>query len=227
MTTSTTRNTHIYFVLDRSGSMQTIVSDVIGGFNSYIAQQALEGSDALITFIQFDSQDSHHVVFSALPVTEVRELTSSSFVPRGATPLYDAMGHAIASATIRAEQVKNQTTGEDIVFVTFTDGEENDSIEYDRKKIFTLIKKREKLGWTFVYLGANQDAYGEADLAGFDKANVSNFVADAAGTQTAFDSLSKATSMRRARQRSGQKFSSMDFFEGDKAADLDAEQRAK
>ena len=148
-------------------------------------------------------------------------------MPRGATPLYDAMGHAIASATIRAEQVKNQTTGEDIVFVTFTDGEENDSIEYDRKKIFTLIKKREKLGWTFVYLGANQDAYGEADLAGFDKANVSNFVADAAGTQTAFDSLSKATSMRRARQTSGQKFSSMDFFEGDKAADLDAEQRAK
>jgi hypothetical protein len=33
--------------------------------------------------------------------------------------------------------------------------------------------------------------------------------------------------MRRARQTSGQKFSSMDFFEGDKAADLDAEQRAK
>jgi len=48
---------HIYFVLDRSGSMQSIAPDVIGGFNAFLAAQQADGSDALLTLVQFDSQN--------------------------------------------------------------------------------------------------------------------------------------------------------------------------
>jgi len=48
---------------------------------------------------------------------------------------------------------------EEILFFTFTDGEENQSREYSRAKTFDLIKKREVQGRSFAYLGANQDAY--------------------------------------------------------------------
>jgi hypothetical protein len=40
-----TANLHIYFVLDRSGSMESIASDVVGGFNALLAdQQAISPS---------------------------------------------------------------------------------------------------------------------------------------------------------------------------------------
>ncbi len=47
----TTAIPHIYFLLDRSGSMESMASDVIGGFNSFIKEQALDGGDALLTLV--------------------------------------------------------------------------------------------------------------------------------------------------------------------------------
>jgi hypothetical protein len=59
---------HIYFVLDRSGWMQSIAPDVIGGFNAFLAAQQADGSDALLTLVQFDSQDPHEVVVDAAAI---------------------------------------------------------------------------------------------------------------------------------------------------------------
>ena len=87
-----------------------------------------------MTLVQFDSQDSHEVLADALPLSDVDDLTEESFAPRGGTPLYDAMGHAIADATIRAERRHLGKQGtEEILFVTFTDGLENQSVEYTRR----------------------------------------------------------------------------------------------
>jgi hypothetical protein len=95
---------HIYFVLDRSGWMQSIAPDVMGGFNAFLVAQQADGSDALLTLVQFDSQDPHEVLVDAAAIQSAPPLTSASFVPRGGTRLYDAMGHIIADATIRAER---------------------------------------------------------------------------------------------------------------------------
>ncbi len=38
--------THMYILVDRSGSMESIASDVIGGFNQTVAEQAQNGQDA-------------------------------------------------------------------------------------------------------------------------------------------------------------------------------------
>ena len=146
----TTTDLHIYFVLDRSGSMESMASDVVGGFNGFLADQQSDGADALMTLIQFDSNDSHEVLADALPIAKVPPLTRESFAPRGGTPLYDAMGHAITDATIRIERRRAAGEPEEsILFVTFTDGEENQSIEYRREQLFDLVKKHEQEGWTF------------------------------------------------------------------------------
>jgi hypothetical protein len=78
MTTTPTPALHIYFVLDRSGSMNAIATDVVGGFNSFLA----DGDDALMTLVQFDSQDSHEVLADALLLSDMEELGAHSFVPR-------------------------------------------------------------------------------------------------------------------------------------------------
>jgi hypothetical protein len=219
---------HIYFLLDRSGSMQAIGSDVIGGFNAFLAAQQRDGVDASMTLVQFDSQDPHEVLTRAAPIDKVRPLSSRTFQPRGGTPLYDAMGHIIADAAIRREQLEaGKRPPEEILVVTFTDGGENQSVEYTREMIFQLIKKRTDDGWTFVYLGANQDSYAEGGKIGYNPASTQNWAPDAAGSRAAFASLSGAVSKRRQKMRSGEEYDKLDLFEGDKGAEEDLRSRGQ
>ena len=211
---------HLIFVLDRSGSMDAIRDDVVGGFNSFVTQQRNEAGECLMTLVQFDSQDPYEVLFDARNVLDIPPLTPATFQPRGSTPLYDAMGRAIANATIRAEQrTAAGEPDEDIVFVTFTDGLENASREYDRDKVFTAVKKREERGWTFVFLGANQDSYAAGHALGYDARSVQNFSASPDGTAAAFMSLDRSTKSMRRRLASKAPVDKGDFFEGTKEAE--------
>lgn len=203
---TTTNPLHIYFLLDRSGSMESIRADVIGGFNTFLAEQkAVGGDEPIFTFVQFDTQDPQETIYSAEPLSNVADLDVNTFIPRGGTPLYDAMGAIIMNAKIRAEtRADLGAPTEDIVMVTFTDGGENQSVSYDKTKIFDLVKDLEAKGWTFVYLGANQDSYGEAGAIGYAAGSTQNYLADALGTQTAYHSLSSnMTNLRSVRSKGG------------------------
>ena len=162
----------------------------------------------------------------AVAISDVRPFTAATFVPRGGTPLYDAMGHTIADATIRAERLRSEhREAENILFVTFTDGQENQSREYDRAKLFKLVKKREASGWTFAYLGANQDSYAEGGAIGYSPGSTQNFAPDGAGSTAAFASLATSVSRRRGQIRRGEHYDNADLFEGDKAAEMDLQER--
>lgn len=162
----------ITIVLDRSGSMGSIKSDVIGGYNSFIAEQkkTLKGMDVRIGLVQFD--DIYENVYEGKKLSDVEDLTSAIYVPRGTTALLDAIGKTITSIEDRISKEKVKT---DLVIVAvMTDGEENSSEEYSRDVIFSLIegkkaKKRGKAKWQFVFLGANQDAIKNGGTMGFDK----------------------------------------------------------
>ena len=58
---------HIYFVLDRSGSMSSIQADVIGGFNHFVAEQKAQPGKCRLTLVQFDTQEPHRVVHLPAP----------------------------------------------------------------------------------------------------------------------------------------------------------------
>ena len=87
---------HIHVILDRTGSMQSIRDDVIGGFNNYIEQQKHGPGVATLSLIQFDSQDPYEVVHDFMLLAAVPPLTAKTYVPRANTPLLDALGHGIA-----------------------------------------------------------------------------------------------------------------------------------
>ncbi len=187
--------THIYILLDRSGSMSSIANDVIGGFNQMIKDQKANGPDAKVTFVQFDSQDSQEVIVAGASIVELVQLDGSTFVPRGGTPLLDATGLLIGRA--RVEAAAREATGlpkQDILFVSITDGEENESSEYTLTQIKKLVKECEKSGWTFVFLSAALDAYGDAERIGLKQGNIQAFDGTAQGTHLAFQSLAVKTS---------------------------------
>jgi len=214
----TTPITHIYFLLDRSGSMESMRADVIGGFNAFLREQVADGGDAVMTLVQFDSHNSQEVIADAVPIASVAPLTPATFEPRGGTPLYDAMGTLIVEATRRPEVEDGR---EVVFFVTFTDGEENASREFSRDKVFTIVDDRTAKGWTFVYLGANQDSYGEGGRVGFRADSIQDFAASPEGTAKVFSSLSKGMTKERGKVRLMMERDVANFFEGDKEAEAD------
>ena len=221
-----TNRQHIYFLLDRSGSMSSMASDVIGGFNRFLAEQAAATPENRMTLVQFDTEEPFEVLAEAEKVEKLRPLSSATFSPRGGTPLYDALGRLIVEATIRAERREaEEKKPEEILCVIFTDGCENASHEYSAAKVRELIERREAAGWTFVYMGANQDAYEEGERFGAKAGNIQNFVPDARGNVAAFGSLSRSVLAKQAKMESGLHFSNQQFFEEGKTADRDASER--
>ena len=213
---------HIYILLDRSGSMSSIANDVIGGFNQMIKDQKANGPDAKVTFVQFDSQDPQFLVTAGAPISEITDLTSASFIPRAGTPLLDATGLLIGRA--RVEAAAREATGlpkQDILFVSITDGEENESTEYSLPQIKKLFKECEKSGWTFVFVSAALDAYGDAQRIGVKQGNIQAFDKSAHGTRLAFESLSAKTSEFRNKKRDMMAAEDDDFFGSDKPAEDD------
>jgi Mg-chelatase subunit ChlD len=217
---------HLYVLLDRSGSMSAMAEQVIAGFNRLLREQQADGQDARMTLVQFDDEDHREVVFDAVPIAEVVPLTARDFVPRGMTPLLDATGSLIGRVARRT--VKLAAAGErpeQVLVVTITDGEENHSQEFTRRQVVDLVRAKEKLGWTFAFLGAGLDAYQEAGSLGYDARSVQAFAPDGTGADLAFTSLSTKTADLRGRVRRGETVVAGDFFEGDKPAEDDRRQR--
>jgi len=194
--------THIHILLDRSGSMADIAADVIGGFNNFLAEQQAAGPDARITLVQFDSQDVQEVVLGGVPLATATPLDRRHFQPRGGTPLLDATAKLIQRARLGQElRRENGLPAEQVVVVSITDGEENQSREHSLADVRTLIAECEAEGWTFVFLSAALDAYGDARSMGVVDGSIQAFSRSRSSIDKAFGSLSSRLSEHRADTR--------------------------
>lgn len=154
-------NVLVSFLLDRSGSMQTVKSDVIGGFNAFLKEQRAAEGKCRFVLTLFDTQEIDTEDFA--DVRDVDELTESSYVPRSGTPLLDAIGETV-------RRIDNLGDVGRVLFVIYTDGQENSSHEFNRAAVKALIEERQSRDWDFIFLGAGIDAYAEAGALGIPQA---------------------------------------------------------
>ena len=145
----------ITFVLDASGSMASAKQDAIDGFNEYIEGLRAAETPSLLKLITFNSQGINHGE-QYIDVTRIARLNAETYLPMGGTPLLDAVGEAILSTDSALSSAKAKPG---VIVVILTDGLENASIEYSRRDIHDLIVQRRELGWEFIFLAANQDAW--------------------------------------------------------------------
>lgn len=192
-----TGHTHIMVILDRSGSMEVIRDDVIGGFNAFLREQKAEPGTATLTLVQFDTQDPYEVVHHARPIAEVPELTPATYVPRAQTPLLDVLGRAINDLEKQLADLPESERPESVIFVIVTDGRENSSREFRKDDIAKMIKERTEQGWQFVFLTAAFDAFTEARGLGIDPKSSLLFAKTAQGAAAAWASASRAVAERR------------------------------
>ena len=146
--------THIAFLLDRSGSMQRIKADTEGGFDAFIDGQRKQPGRCTVTLAQFDTE--YEIVHQGVDIGSVGPLT---LAPRGSTALLDSIGRLIVETGEYLAGLSEDARPGTVIVGIMTDGLENASHEWTRPAIKALIEDQEgKYGWTFSYMGANQDA---------------------------------------------------------------------
>lgn len=146
-------------ILDESGSMESIKSAIITGFNEVVQTiQSIEKEfpeqEHYISLLSFNGVGikTIHDRDRALTLTQINE---SSYQPNATTPLYDAIGQGVLT-------LKNALQGKDkadygVLVTILSDGEENASKEFNAAQTKALIEQMKAENWTFTYIGANQD----------------------------------------------------------------------
>jgi hypothetical protein len=193
--------TDITFIVDRSGSMSSVATDTIGGFNSYVKKQRETNvGECRMSFNQFD--EIFEEVYQNLDIKEVKDLDDKTFVPRGWTALLDAVGNTIENKGKYYNDLPEHERPEKVLIVILTDGEENASKKYSYNQIQEMVKHQtETYQWEFVFLGANQDSWAAGQALGVSGSNTLNFVSKGknkiSSNSMMWNTLSDKTSMYR------------------------------
>jgi hypothetical protein len=148
---------HNLIILDESGSMSSIKSQIISGFNELV--QSLKGIESqfpeqehLVSMVSFNDLNNNILHFVD-PVKKLDAINDSTYNPASMTPLYDAMGFSISKLRQHLEGKENYS----VLVTILTDGEENASKEYTGTAIKLLVDELKKQNWTFTYIGADHD----------------------------------------------------------------------
>jgi hypothetical protein len=186
----------ILVILDRSGSMHDAKADHEGGLKSFVEDQKSQPGDVRFTLVQFDTAQPCEIVYDRVPMADVGAI---ELIPRGGTPLLDAVGEALAHL---AKQQLVERAQQTIVMVV-TDGEENSSREWTKARVKALVDDMEKSGAKILYLGANVDAFSEAGAVGVRHTHAMNYANTPASVGAVYNIMSDKVTDARNLMRGG------------------------
>lgn len=182
--------TEMVFILDRSGSMQGLERDTIGGFNSMIEKQRELDGECYVSTVLFD--DESVVLHDRIKLSRVPEMTEKDYFVRGCTALLDAVGGAIHHIGNIHKYARPEDVPENTIFVITTDGLENASKRYSGSDVKRMIERqKEKHGWEFLFIGANIDAGAEAEKIGIERNRSVNYSPTCEGTTNLYSVVEK------------------------------------
>ncbi len=183
--------TELVFILDRSGSMNGLEADTIGGYNAMLAQQQAQEGKAWVTTVLFD--DTCELLHDRVPLEQVKPITEREYYVRGCTALLDALGSTLQRVIRRQRSLPKEERADKVLFVITTDGMENASREYDYATVKRMVEREKELdGWEFLFLGANIDAVATASCFGIRANRAVNYHADSQGTRVSYQAVSQA-----------------------------------
>ena len=188
--------TELVFIIDRSGSMQGLEPDTIGGFNSLIAKQKQEKGESYVSVVLFDDQTE--VLYDRVDIRKVEPMTDRQYYVRGCTALLDAVGGAVRHIANVHKYAREEDVPEKTLFIITTDGMENASRRYGFDEVRRMVEhEKEKYHWEFLFLGANMDAISVAGNFGIKASRAVSYENDRAGTQLNWEVMSKAVDCAR------------------------------
>lgn len=197
--------THIEMLIDRSGSMDTVRTDVIGGFNNFLDTQKRVPGEATISLSQFDENYGEPVpvvIYEMMRLQDAPHLSMDTYVPRGMTPLLDATGRTVIRLGEKLAAMPESERPSKVIVMIQTDGLENASKEFSYERVSQLIRhQREAYAWEFVFLGAGLEAAKQGVQMGVPIANVASYNSTSKGTRGAYGVVGQAIAGARLRTR--------------------------
>ena len=153
----TTDKVYNLIILDQSTSMRYIKKATISGFNELV--QTTKGIEKMypeqqhfISFVVFNGQGvKTHL--DKQPVSYLAQLDEKSYQLSYQTPLYDAIGLSVTNLRLDLAGQENVN----VLVTILTDGEDNASKEFNLKRVKSIVEEQKTKGWTFTYIGANQN----------------------------------------------------------------------
>ena len=156
---------HIVMIIDRSGSMQSLQSEVPGTFNRQLKdlKESAGSMKTTVSLVTFETKVDEPI-FWKKDIHSVREMTNNDYILGGMTALQDAIGSTINK--LKSEKDYNDPKTSYLI-VVITDGAENNSKEYKGKALEILMDEvKETKRWTFSFIGSNLDLEKETQNLG-------------------------------------------------------------
>lgn len=154
---------HVCFVIDSSGSMSDMVSDVKAGFDKIIKEQKEnDKGQCSISLFTFGSNVEEKFIGK-----DVKEVKNLEYDPMGMTAMNDGIGTAIDKVGAWLRDTKEEERPSKVLVVIMTDGEENFSKEYSLGKVKEMIShQQDRYNWTFTFVGCDITNKKDADNLG-------------------------------------------------------------
>lgn len=183
--------TSINVIIDASGSMNHLIHDTIGSFNTFLTEQQAFPGEAAFTLCTFNTD--YRLVHDFTPITSVPALDAATYRAEGGTALLDAMGTTMDSVGTKLAGMPEDQRPSKVIFLIITDGHENSSHRYKPAQIKSMVEhQKDTYSWEFVFMGANIDAIAAGAGLGIDVRNTLNYAATSVGTKSLYSTVSSS-----------------------------------
>ena len=145
-------------ILDKSGSMESIRTEAINGYNETLGSikstqlKFLDTQDHFVSLAAF-CDCGIDMIYDMTPIKDAEKLTKEKYDPCCCTPLFDAIGKTVKTLKKKIADVEDAA----VLVTIITDGYENSSKEWDAKGVSKLIEECKEDGWMFSFIGAGED----------------------------------------------------------------------
>ena len=183
-------------IIDKSGSMSSMLNTAITGFNEFLDEQkGLEG-DCLVSTILFDN--GYHTLYEDMDIKECYHLDRNNYRPAGGTALYDSICITIDKEIDKLGFLPKEERPQKTLCVILTDGYENGSKKYSSVRVKEMITEmREDFNWEFIFLAANEEASFTAQTMGISTSNSYSFTNNSDGLKDAFAAVNYSSTVYR------------------------------
>jgi len=183
--------TEVIALIDETGSMFDKTKDIVGSVNSFIEEQQGVGIDdeCLFTLKFFNSNIEGMIedIEYRNDINDVEKITEEQYQPRGNTPLLDAIGKTITEFGSLFDEMEEHEKPVNVIMYIYTDGKENDSSEYDKQQIKSMVEEHENVwNWDFIFVEADPSAFGQGKSFGFSNESIIQYYCASEGIKIVF-----------------------------------------
>ena len=191
MKTPTKTQVYNLVILDKSGSMESIRTEAINGYNETLGSikstqlKFLDTQDHFVSLAAF-CDCGIDMIYDMTPIKDAEKLTREKYDPCCCTPLFDAIGKTVKTLKKKIADVEDAA----VLVTIITDGYENSSKEWDAKGVSKLIEECKEDGWMFSCIGAGEDVVKVATTISITNTMVWENTSE--GTKKMFDEENEA-----------------------------------